>query len=279
MLDSIPNVPVGQWVEAIVSFIQNNFAPVLDGITHIVNFTLSNLEFGLKETPVLVLALLLSGLAWWLAGRNVGLFTFFGLLLVHNFGLWTSAMETLAMVVVSTTIALFIGIPLGIWASQNNIVNSFIRPMLDLMQTMPPFVYLIPAVFFFDIGRVPGVMATVIFSMPPAIRLTNLGIRQVPEELIEAANAFGSTVKQKLLKVQLPSAMPTIMAGVNQCIMLALSMVVIAAMIGGAGLGREVMRGINRLNIGLGAEAGLAVVIIAIMLDRITESLGQSSKK
>jgi len=193
--------------------------------------------------------------------------------LLYGMNLWPQMLDTLSMILASGIVALGIGIPLGILAAKNDTVNEIVRPILDFMQTMPPFVYLIPAVIFFGMGTVPGAIATVIFSMPPAIRLTNLGIRQVDKEVVEAGHAFGSTGKQMLFKIQLPLAMPTIMAGVNQTIMLSLSMVVIASMIGAGGLGGTVLRGITQLRIGLGFEGGLAVVIMAIFLDRITQSL------
>ena len=183
-------------------------------------------------------------------------------------------MQTLALVLSATVIAVTIGIPLGVWAARNDIVSRTVRPILDFMQTMPAFVYLIPAVLFFRLGQVPGVIATVIFAMPPVVRLTNFGIRGVSEEAVEAGRAFGASDSELLFKVQLPLATPTILAGVNQTIMLALSMVVIAAMIGAGGLGQEVLKGIEQLRIGLGFESGLAVVILAIVIDRITQALG-----
>ncbi|HMB97666.1 MAG TPA: ABC transporter permease subunit, partial [Balneolaceae bacterium] len=167
----------------------------------------------------------------------------------------------------------------GIWASKNDTVEKIVRPILDFMQTMPAFVYLIPAVLFFQLGKVPGVVATLVFATPPAVRLTNLGIRQVPEEIKEAALAFGSNSRQMLYKVELPVALPTILAGVNQTIMLALSMVVIASLIGAGGLGQPVLVGIQQLNIGLGFEGGIAIVILAIFLDRVTQSLGTATQK
>jgi glycine betaine/proline transport system permease protein len=193
-------------------------------------------------------------------------------------GFWEETMITLALVVTSGLLALVIGIPVGIWASRKDTVESVVRPILDFMQTMPAFVYLIPAVLFFQLGKVPGVVATVIFAMPPAVRLTNLGIRQVQKDVVEASKAFGSTSRQLLFKVQLPLATPTILAGVNQTIMLALSMVVIAAMIGAGGLGGEILKGITQLKIGLGFESGISVVILAIFLDRITQALGEKSQ-
>jgi len=217
-------------------------------------------------------------LAWRLAGWKVSLFTLAGMFLVDGMGMWSDAMKTLALVLASTSFALVVALPTGIWASRHDQVARIIRPILDFMQTMPAFVYLIPAVLFFRLGKVPGAMATVIFAMPPAVRLTNLGIRRVSEEAVEAARAFGGSDRQVLFKVQLPQALPTIMAGVNQTIMLALSMVVIAAMIGAGGLGQQVLRGIEQLKIGLGFESGLAVVILAILLDRLTQSLGKKKE-
>jgi glycine betaine/proline transport system permease protein len=196
------------------------------------------------------------------------------MLLIVHMGLWTPTMETLALVITSVVISLLIALPIGVWASKNDIVERVVRPILDFMQTLPAFVYLIPAVLFFKLGEVPGVIATLIFAMPPAVRLTNLGIRQVPKEIREAAVSFGSTPAQMLWKAELPVAMPTILAGINQTIMLALSMVVITGMIGAGGLGNEVLKGITQLRIGLGFESGISIVILAIFLDRVTQALG-----
>ena len=201
------------------------------------------------------------------------LMTMLCLLLIWDLRLWPETMETLSLVIVGAAISLVIGIPIGILSAKSTRLESFMRIFLDFMQTMPSFVYLIPAIIFFGLGEVPGVIATVIFAMPPAIRLTELGIRQIPKELVEVADAFGATPVQKLIKVELPVAIPTIMAGVNQCIMLALSMTVIASMIGAGGLGYQVLYGIQRVDIGTGFEAGLAIVIIAIILDRLTQNI------
>ena len=208
------------------------------------------------------------------AGRGIAIFTGVGFLLIVSMGFWIATMESLALVLSATLFALIIGIPVGIWAARSNVVDKVTRPILDFMQTMPAFVYLIPAVLFFGLGKVPGAMATLIFAMPPAVRLTSLGIRQVPTEVVEACLAFGATPKQLLYKAQLPIARPTILAGLNQTIMLALSMVVIAGMIGAGGLGQEVLSGITQLKIGLGFESGISVVILAIFLDRVTQALG-----
>lgn len=211
--------------------------------------------------------------------RGVALFTLISMFIIDWMGYWQETMQTLALVITAVFIALLIGIPLGIWASKKDMVEKIVRPILDFMQTLPAFVYLIPAVLFFQLGKVPGVIATLIFALPPVVRLTNLGIRQVPKEIKEAAISFGSTNKQMLIKAELPIAMPTIMAGVNQTIMLALSMVVIAGMIGAGGLGNVVLRGITQLKIGEGFEGGISIVFLAIFLDRITQALGDITQK
>ncbi|WP_332449480.1 ABC transporter permease [Methanoculleus sp.] len=271
----LPKLPVGEAVEVLVDWIDDYFGWLLDGISEGLGFLISGLQDLLLAIPVPVLILIATVLVWLVTRRDIKLavLTAIGLLLIWNLQLWNLAMLTLALVLVSTIVALAISIPVGIAAAGSDALNAALRPVLDLMQTMPSFVYLIPAVIFFGLGNVPGIIATVVFAMPPALRLTNLGIRQVPAELIEVADAFGSTPRQKLFKVQLPVALPTIMAGVNQCIMLALSMTVIASMIGAGGLGYQVLVGIQRVDIGMGFEAGLAIVIIAIILDRITQNL------
>ncbi|NOX62415.1 MAG: ABC transporter permease subunit, partial [Chloroflexi bacterium] len=220
--------------------------------------------------PWLVAATALLG--YWLGGRRVALVSSLSLFLMGLLGLWTESMQTLALILVSVGIALTLGIPLGIWAARNDRVDATLRPILDAMQTMPAFVYLIPVLLFFGIARVPAVIATVIYALPPAIRLTSLGIRQVPHEAVEAAHSFGSTSRQLLLKVQIPLALPTIMAGVNQTIMMALGIVVIAALIGAGGLGREVLVGLQRLRVGQAFAAGLAIVLMAILLDRLSQA-------
>lgn len=229
--------------------------------------------------PWLVLIILFVILALMSAGKGLAVFTGIGFLVIVSMGFWEATMESLALVLSATLFALLIGIPVGIAAARNNVVDNVSRPILDFMQTMPAFVYLIPAVLFFGLGKVPGAMATLIFAMPPAVRLTSLGIRQVPTEVVEACLAFGATPKQLLYKAQLPIARPTILAGLNQTIMLALSMVVIGGMIGAGGLGQEVLSGITQLKIGLGFESGISVVILAIFLDRVTQSFGGGSSK
>ena len=268
-------LPVGEAAEAVVAWFNETFGWLLDGITTVMDLLVTGFQDGMAAVPPLVLIAIFAVLAWILTRRNIkiALLTLFGLLFIYLLDLWSETILTLALVLTSTVVTLAIAIPLGILASRSTAVDAALRPVLDLMQTMPSFVYLIPAVIFFGLGNVPGMIATIIFAMPPAIRLTNLGIRQVPVELIEVSEAFGATEWQKLVKVQLPVALPTIMAGVNQCIMLALSMTVIAAMIGAAGLGLNVLMGIQRVDIGGGFEAGLCIVIIAIILDRITQNV------
>ena len=270
-----PKIPVGKAAEVLVDRIDTHLGWLLDGASDGLRFLVGGFEDILLLIPAPILILLAGILVWLVTRRDIWLagLTVVGLLLIWNLGLWNLAMLTLALVVVSTVLALAIAIPLGIAAAGSETLNALLKPVLDFMQTMPPFVYLIPAVIFFGLGSVPGIIATVVFAMPPALRLTNLGIRQVPRELIEVADAFGSTPRQKLFKVQLPVALPTIMAGMNQCIMLALSMTVIASMIGAGGLGYQVLVGIQRVDIGMGFEAGLAIVIIAVILDQITQNV------
>lgn len=272
------NLNIGGIFESIITWLQNNFDPAFDLIKNILEWSIEGFEGMLLFVPSIILIIIFALIAFKISGRGLGIFTLIGLFLIDNMDLWKETMETLSLVLVSALIALIIGVPLGIWSSRNNVVNKVLRPILDFMQTMPAFVYLIPAVLFFNMGKVPGAVATVIFATPPVVRLTNLGIRQVPKEVVEASRSFGSTPKQLLFKVQLPIALPTILAGVNQTIMLSLSMVVIAAMIGARGLGEKVLSGITQLEIGLGFESGIAVVILAMILDRITQAIGDLSK-
>ncbi len=276
----LPKIPIGQFVSDIVDWIEANLGWLLDGITEVLRFLLNGFQDILSFLPPLAMVPILGILIFLITRRDIhlSLLSVAGLLLIWNLQLWDQAMMTLSLVIASTIIALLLGIPIGILAANNDSVNTVVRVLLDFMQTMPSFVYLIPAVIFFSLGNVPGMIATVVFAMPPAIRLTNLGIRQIPIELIEVSDAFGATPRQKLIMVQLPVALPTIMAGVNQCIMLALSMVVIASMIGAGGLGYQVLVGIQRVDIAMGFEAGLAIVVIAIILDRITQGLIKAEK-
>jgi glycine betaine/proline transport system permease protein len=271
----LPKVPLGNYVEDAVNWIDATFGFILDGISAILSFLLDLFLDILLFLPHWLFIILFIVAAYFLTGRNwhIAAIGGIGFFVLDNLELWSLGMQTIALVISSAVIALIIGIPVGILSSKNDAFKSAIKPLLDLMQTMPPFVYLIPAVIFFGLGNVPGLIATIVFAMPPGIRLTDLGIRQVPTELVEVADAFGSTPMQKLVKVQLPVALQTIMTGINQVIMLSLSMVVIAAMIGARGLGYQVLIGIQRVDIGLGFEAGLGIVIIAIILDRLTQGL------
>lgn len=273
-----PKLPLDEWIEVLVKSLEDNLSGLFDAISLVIGGTVDLFAFIFTALPSLILILLFSLLAWRYSSKGVAIFTLIGLLLIDNLGYWENTMLTLALVLTSALVSIIFGVPLGIVCARKDSIRNVITPVLDFMQTMPAFVYLIPAIFFFGLGKVPGVIASVIFAMPPTIRLTNLGIRQVPVELVEAADAFGSTPRQKLFKVQLPLAKPTIMAGINQSIMLALSMVVIASMIGAKGLGADVYRAVTQIKIGSGFEAGLAIVILAIMLDRFTQSIGIKKK-
>ncbi len=272
-------IPINDWVTKIVEYLERELAPIFDGFSSLILFMVDSLKDGMLFLPPLVLIIIITAITWYMAGWRNSIIAFLGLLLSENIGLWEAFVETLALVLSAEILVVLVGLPLGIMAARNDRFNAILRPILDFMQTMPAFVYLIPAVMFFGLGLVPGVVATFVFALPPLIRLTNLGIRQVPVELVEAADAFGATEMQKLMKVQMPVAKPTILAGINQSIMLGLSMVVIAAMIGAGGLGEDVLRGIQRLQVGQGFEAGLVVVILAIILDRITAGFGVRKKK
>jgi len=272
-------LPIGEVIEVAIDWLTENLSGFFDVIKAILEGALNLFEMIFNGIPWFLMILIIALIGWKVASKKVALFSIFGLLIIVSINLWTETMETLALVVTATVIALAIGIPLGIWMSTNDKLDKFMRPILDFMQTMPAFVYLIPAVYFFDLGQVPGAVATVIFAMPPVVRLTSLGIRQVPKDVIEASDSFGATYKQKLFKVQIPLAMPTILAGLNQTIMLSLSMVVISAMIGAGGLGNIVLKGISQMKVGDGFEGGLSVVILAMILDRITQALGKNKKR
>ncbi|KXS39314.1 MAG: glycine betaine/proline transport system permease protein [Halomonadaceae bacterium T82-2] len=278
MAIDIPRLPLGDWIEGGLDYLTTQFSAVTRGISHVTQGGINSLNDALMWMPAWSLIALIALLCWRMSSVRLAVGSALGLALIWNLGLWDPMIESLTLVVIATLVAVVIALPLGILAAISNRFYAIIMPVLDFMQTMPAFVYLIPAIPFFGIGSVSAIFATVIFSMPPAIRFTTLGIRQVPKELIEAADAFGSTRSQKLVKVQLPLSLPTIMAGINQTIMLALSMVVIAAMIGADGLGNEVWKAIQRLRPGDGFEAGIAVVILAMVLDRLTQSFRKTKK-
>jgi len=275
----LPQIPMEEGIEAFNDWLLASIGQYTQFIANIVRNLISDVVDALLWIPSFILMLIITALAWLLANRGVAIFTFIGLLLIHNMGYWEGSMDTITLIIASVLISICVGLPVGILSTRSDLVHKIVWPILDFMQTMPAFVYLIPAVFFFRIGTASAMIAVIVFSMPPVVRLTGLGIRQVSQEVVEAASAFGATDWQKLIKVQLPLAKPTIMAGINQCIMLALSMVVIAAMIGAGGLGASVLRGIQRMDIGMGFAAGLAVVIVAIILDRITQSSKTTSEE
>lgn len=275
---TIPKFPLDRLIDQGLDWLTDHVAFITKGISNATEVGIDAIIATLTFFPPWVVIMALGALAWWLAGRRVAIWSVAGLLFLWNLELWLPTVQTLTLVTVATMVAVAIGVPLGILAAINHRAYRVTMPVLDFMQTMPAFVYLIPAIPFFGLGPVSAIFATVIFAMPPAIRLTTLGITQVPRELIEAADAFGSTKWQKLTKLQLPMAVPTMMAGINQTIMLALSMVVIAAMIGAKGLGGEVWKAIQRLEPGRGFEAGIGIVILAIILDRVMQRVGTEKK-
>lgn len=275
----MPNLHIGDAVAAIVTWLQDNVSGVFDAIAAITQWFIDVVLSALSGPPPLVIVAIAALLALWARGIGFAVFNVLGLLIVDSMQLWTQTMETLAIVLVASVIAVVIGIPTGIWAARSKRASVVVRPILDFMQTLPVFVYLIPAVFLFGIGVVPAVVATFIFAIPPGVRLTELGLRQVDPEMVEASVAFGATPWQLLRQVQLPLAVPSIMAGLNQVIMMALSMVVIAGMVGAGGLGAVVVQGISRLDIGVGFEGGLGVVFLAIFLDRLTSAFPRPRRR
>lgn len=269
----MPNINLGPEVTDVVNWLISNLGGFFNAISSVVTGVVSTVTSVLSAPPPLVMVAILALLALGVAHRGLVVFTVLAFLLVDGMQLWSATMQTLAIVLVASVIATAVAIPLGVWSAKTRVVHLTTRPLLDLMQTLPAYVYLIPAVFFFGVGLVPAVVATAIFAVPPAVRLTELGIRQVDDELVEAAHAFGARPGQILREIQLPLALPTIMAGVNQVIMLALSMVVIAGLVGAGGLGTNVVAAVTQLDIGAGFQAGLAVVILAVYLDRVSSSL------
>ena len=271
----MPDLRIGERGESVIDFMTEHLGGFFDLLKDILNFGLRSvydLLTALTPVAMVVVLVVLAVLATRrvLLSISLGL----GLLLIQSMDLWSETMQTMASVIVATVVALLIGIPLGIWSAFNPVVRSVLRPVLDLMQTLPVFVYLLPTILFFGVGDAPGLVATIVFSVPPAVRLTQLGINQVDSETVEAAVAFGASRREVLREVQLPLAMPSIMTGVNQVIMLALSMVVVAGLVGGAGLGGVVVNAVQGLQIAASIEGGLAVVVIAIYLDRVTSALG-----
>ncbi|MDN5572959.1 MAG: ABC transporter permease subunit [Micrococcales bacterium] len=272
--ESIPDLPIGTWAESGIDWLTENASWLFDAFSALVELLVGNLtSLLLAFHPLLVIAVL-ALLAWGIRSWRLALGTVVMLAIAMMMGQFVTLLQTMALVLVAALLAVVVALPLGIWAAKSPTVSAIVRPIMDFMQTMPAFVYLIPAVTFFSIGVVPGLFATFIFSLPPGVRMTELGIRQVDAETVEAGEAFGASSWQVLRGIQLPLAVPTIMAGINQVIMLALSMAVIAGMVGADGLGKEVTSAISTLNLAQGVEAGLAVVFLAIYLDRMTGALG-----
>lgn len=269
-------IPLGPLVDQTVKWLQLNYGDNLDAFSAAFSNAIDGLGYLFSIIPWWLIILVFAYLAWKVNGWKLSLGTILGLYIIYNLQLWLSFLDTLILVIIAALISIIAGIPLGIAAGRSNRFHRVITPILDIMQTMPSFVYLIPALLFFGIGQVPAIFSTVIFAMPPVIRLTDLGIRQVPADLVEVGEAFGSNPRQLLWNIQLPVALPTIMAGINQTMMLSLSMVVIAAMIGAGGLGAGVLEAIAQIKIGMGFEYGVAVVILAIILDRLSQGIGRS---
>ncbi len=275
----LPKIPLGTAVEVLIESIQVHLHGFLSAISRAGTLVNDNLVDLLLAVPPLLMVVVFVLIAWMAKSWRLAVGTAVTFLIIISLGQWVNAMETLVLVTLATLTALVFAIPLGIWAARNKYVSVLIRPVLDLMQTMPAFVYLIPSVLFFSIGVVPGMFATLIFAMPPGVRMTELGIKQVDKETVEAGRSFGATDWQILRGIQLPLAVPTIMAGVNQVIMLALSMAVIAGMVGADGLGKEVVKALATIDIAKGTEAGLSIVFLAIYLDRVTAALGAPREK
>ncbi len=280
--DLIPRIEIGKFFSSIVSWVEDYLPALLNFIKSILQNLDSWLATGLNAVPALLMVLILAVIAFALRGWQFALFTIIGMIIIigmryQGASMWSLAMDTLALVIIAGAIAMIIALPLGILAARSKLASQTIKPVMDFMQTLPAFVYLIPAIFFFSAGTTAGIIATIVFSMPPGVRLTELGIRQVDSEMVEAGHAFGTKPFNILTRIQIPLAMPTIMAGVNQVIMLSLSMVVIGSMVGSGGLGVPVLEGISRLDVAVGFEGGVAVVILAIFLDRLTSSLGDRS--
>ncbi len=277
-MEPLFRIPLGDWVEVGLDWVTSTFDAVFLYIRNVLVGAYDGLDWLLTTPPYWAVILVFAAIAWWASGWKLGVGTLVGLAVVVGVNQWDNAMHSLALVTIGTVVAVAISLPLGIWAASSDRASSIIRPILDFMQTMPAMVYLIPALVMFRVGVVPGIIATIIFAMAPGVRFTELGIRGVDKEVVEAGHAFGSSPSRILFQIQLPLARPTIMAGINQVIMLALSMVVIAGMVGAPGLGAEIVKALNRIDAGMGFEAGIAVVILAIFLDRVTASFGVNSK-
>lgn len=272
-------IPIGDGVEKFIDFLAENFQAFFDFIFVLTSSSIKGLESALLAVPWWILIIVVVLLGWYFTNLSGGILFGFFMFLVGSFDLWPETMTTISIVLISVILSLAIGIPFGVLMAFNNILSVVMRPILDAMQTMPTFVYLIPVIFFFPLGNVPAVIATIIYAMPPVMRLTELAIRNVDKEVVESAQSFGSSTMQMLTKVQLPQALPTIMAGVNQTTMMALAMAVVGSMVGAQGLGERVLYAINRIDISLGFEAGISIVFLAIIIDRITGGIADRLQK
>jgi ABC-type proline/glycine betaine transport system permease subunit len=275
-LNAVPRIPLGDWADSAVDWLLANWSPFFDGVADGINNVVGWLQDGLLALPIFLVVVVMAVIALVARGWRFAVLAAVGMLLVDAFDEWQSAMETLALVVVASVIAVLLSIPIGILAARSRVASVVVRPVMDFMQTLPSFVYLLPALFLFGLGSSAAVLSTIVFAMPPGVRLTELGIRQVDAEMVEAGQAFGATPREVLRGIQVPLAMPTIMAGVNQVIMLSLSMVVIGGLVGAEGLGSDVIAALQTLQVGPGVEAGVAVVILAIYLDRVTAGFGET---
>lgn len=277
-MDDLFRIPVGKWAQTALDWIIDNLGAFFDGLKAFFAQFYNGLDWVLSTPPFWAVIIVLAALAFWLKGWKLSLGTIVGFLLIYGMNQWDNAMDSLALVLVASVVAVVISVPLGIAAAKSAAVSSVVKPVMDFLQTMPAFVYLIPVLLLLGIGPVPGIVATIVFALAPGARFTELGIRSVDSEVVEAGQAFGASPMRILRQIQIPLAMPTIMAGINQIIMLSLSMVVIAGMVGAGGLGGAVYSALTGLNTPLGVESGLAVVILAIFLDRITASLTHVKK-
>lgn len=280
-MNNIPTIPLVNFIDNLVEWLRVHASFIFNPIRDFINFTVELFIKIFSIFPPLLFIVIIAFLAYYLTRKIKGItiFSILSLLLIWNLGYWDDMIITLSIVVTSALLAIIIGVPLGIWTSKSQRVEKVIMPLLDFMQTMPAFVYLIPAVSFFGIGMAPGVISSVIFAMPPAVRMTNLGIKEVPNDLVEAADSFGSTPRQKLFELELPMAKPSIMAGINQTLMLTLSMVVVASMIGSPGLGNVIYTSVSRNDVGVGFASGIAIVILAVILDRLTQALSKKNNR
>jgi len=277
--DTLFRIPLGSWIEDAVDFVTTVLGGLFDVISAVFGGFYEGVDWLFAAPPFWVLMIVLVALSVWARGWLFGLGAAIGLVLIYGVNQWDNAMHTISLTVVATVIAIAISIPVGIWMSRSSGASAAIRPVLDFLQTMPAFAYLIPAIILFGVGSVPGIVATILFAIAPGVRLTELGIRGVDKEVVEAGHAFGASPGRILRQIQLPLARPTIMAGVNQVIMLSLSMVVIAGMVGSPGLGKPIVASFQTIDVGLGFEAGLSVVILAILLDRLTATLGGGRRR